>query len=263
MPPKKTIAFGKIGAFGKLSINPVQSASKNAESGFGKFGKAEDEFKTEPTTDVEKMMGFQGFGKNKAAKTFDLDSLVEQSKQVARERNVIKEQEAGTSQSDKEEESENDDDEIIGPLLPPPSEPAKTEMKKVEVKSISKKPPTKAKSSEDEDSDSSDEDDTGSSGNFIPATLEVDLNHGTKTVSALSVDHSGARLVTGSVDYDVKLWDFAGMSSTLQSFRSIRPCEWYVGIFKKLLKRNVFYNLLCILVTLSWICTTQLLEMQF
>ena len=35
----------------------------------------------------------------------------------------------------------------------------------------------------------------------------------------------GTRLVTGSVDYDVKLWDFAGMNSSLQSFRSLRPCE--------------------------------------
>ena len=59
----------------------------------------------------------------------------------------------------------------------------------------------------------------------IPASLEVNLNHGTKLVSALSVDRAGARLVTGSVDYDVKLWDFAGMNSTLQSFRTIRPCE--------------------------------------
>ena len=59
----------------------------------------------------------------------------------------------------------------------------------------------------------------------IPASLEVNLVHGTMAVSALSVDPAGARLVTGSVDYDVKLWDFAGMNSALQSFRTLRPCE--------------------------------------
>lgn len=34
--------------------------------------------------------------------------------------------------------------------------------------------------------------------------------HGTKAVVALAVDPSGARLATGSVDYDVSFWDFAG-----------------------------------------------------
>lgn len=44
-------------------------------------------------------------------------------------------------------------------------------------------------------------------------------------VSALAMDPSGARVVTGGYDYDVRLWDFAGMDSSLKSFRTIRPCE--------------------------------------
>lgn len=44
-------------------------------------------------------------------------------------------------------------------------------------------------------------------------------------VSALGMDPSGARVITGGYDYDVKLWDFAGMDSRLQSFRCITPCE--------------------------------------
>jgi len=44
-------------------------------------------------------------------------------------------------------------------------------------------------------------------------------------VSALSLDPSGARLVTGGYEYDVKFWDFAGMDSSLRSFRTITPCE--------------------------------------
>lgn len=221
MPPKKAIAFGKIGSFGQLSISSQsQQPAKSEDGGFGKFGKTDEEYNAEPTTAVEQAMGFQGFGKNKAApaKNFDLESLVEQSKQVARERNLekIKEMEAKNDQ-------EQNDSELIGPPLPPPAELPKV-IKEDEVK-LTRKKPSRASHSDDDDDDDNSSDDEEGSGTYIPATLEVNLNHGTKPVSALSVDHSGARLVTGSVDYDVRLWDFAGMSSSLQSFRTIRPCE--------------------------------------
>ena len=227
MPPKKAIAFGKIGSFGQLSISSNnQVAAKGEDGGFGKFGKSDDEFKAEPTTAVQEAMGFQGFGKSKApAKSFDLESLVEASKQVARERNMhkISEQEAGNST----QESEETDNDVIGPPLPPPAEPVTKEIKSKEETNTFKKPSNKkpSKSQNDDDDDDDDDSSDDDADNFIPATLEVNLNHGTKPVSALSVDHSGARLVTGSVDYDVRLWDFAGMSSSLQSFRTIRPCE--------------------------------------
>lgn len=45
-------------------------------------------------------------------------------------------------------------------------------------------------------------------------------------VSALALDPSGARLITGGYDYDVKFWDFAGMDAALNAFRSLQPCEW-------------------------------------
>ena len=44
-------------------------------------------------------------------------------------------------------------------------------------------------------------------------------------ISALALDPAGARLVTGSYDYQVKFWDFAGMDAGLRSFRTISPCE--------------------------------------
>ncbi|MEQ2215839.1 WD repeat-containing protein 70, partial [Xenoophorus captivus] len=47
-------------------------------------------------------------------------------------------------------------------------------------------------------------------------------------VSALGLDPSGARLVTGGYDYDVRFWDFAGMDQALLAFRSLQPCEWYI-----------------------------------
>ena len=44
-------------------------------------------------------------------------------------------------------------------------------------------------------------------------------------VLALTMDLSGARVVTGGYDYDVRLWEFAEMDSSLRSFRTIWPCE--------------------------------------
>jgi hypothetical protein len=228
MPPKKAIAFGKIGSFGQLTIssNTQPAKSDSGDGGFGKFGKSDEEFRTEPTTAVQQAMGFQGFGKNKAApvKQFDLESLVEQSKQVARERTTRKVNE----KEDATEEPEEDDEDVIGPPLPPPVQTTSKESEQLSnvlnASKKSSKKPTKSHS-DDEDDDDNESSDSDDAENVIPASLEVTLNHGTKPVSALSVDHSGARLISGSVDYDVKLWDFAGMSSSLQSFRSIRPCE--------------------------------------
>lgn len=57
----------------------------------------------------------------------------------------------------------------------------------------------------------------------MPITNEIQLQHGTKTVKALALDPNGARLVTGGIDHEVKFWDFQGMDSTLQSFRTIKP----------------------------------------
>lgn len=215
MPPKKAIAFGKIGTFGQLTIGSNRDVKKDDDNkgGFGKFSKNDDEFVSEPTKAVEEAMGFQGFGKGKTSRDFNLDSLLEESKLVARERNMkkIAEMEAAAA----EEAAKKDQEDLIGPPMPPPPAPEPVASTAPKVK--------KPKDDSDEDSSDSDEDDLEKG---IPASLEVNLNHGTKPVSALSVDHAGARLVTGSVDYDVKLWDFAGMNSTLQSFRTIRPCEW-------------------------------------
>lgn len=59
-------------------------------------------------------------------------------------------------------------------------------------------------------------------------------------VSALGLDPSGARLITGGYDYDVRFWDFAGMDASLQAFRSLQPCEWYIlmPLFLKKRKKN-------------------------
>lgn len=236
MPPKKGITFGRIGgSLSKLSIKSVDNVEES-ESGFGTFGKSDDDTKglvAESVAEMEKAMGIGAFGKT--AKKFDVETLVAQSRQMARERAVVPVQ---TSESD---DSDYSDGEVIGPLPPPTipttqpavaSDPASDSEEKVEdVKEKFLNVGTKSSKHEDEESeDDSDDDDSSeeeeSIEKRIPASLEVSLTHGTKSVSAMSVDAAGARLVTGSLDYDVKFWDFAGMDASLHSFRTLRPCEW-------------------------------------
>jgi WD40 repeat protein len=59
----------------------------------------------------------------------------------------------------------------------------------------------------------------------FPVTHEVTLQHGSKVVSAVALDPAGARLITGSYDYEVKFWDFAAMDAGMKSFRTIIPHE--------------------------------------
>ncbi|GKB62036.1 WD repeat-containing protein 70 [Tanacetum coccineum] len=44
-------------------------------------------------------------------------------------------------------------------------------------------------------------------------------------VSSLAIDHSGSRLLSGSYDYTVRMYDFQGMNARLESFRQIEPSE--------------------------------------
>ncbi len=44
-----------------------------------------------------------------------------------------------------------------------------------------------------------------------------------KLVCALDVEHSGQRVVAGSKDYTVRIFDFNGMKTDMRSFRSLEP----------------------------------------
>ena len=86
---------------------------------------------------------------------------------------------------------------------------------------------------EENDDDDEDDDQIGPSlddkddniNTLLPISHEVNMTHGTKTLSAITVDSNGARMATGGFDFEVKLWDFTGMDSSMRYFRSIQPCE--------------------------------------
>ncbi|XP_068106711.1 WD repeat-containing protein 70 isoform X1 [Hyperolius riggenbachi] len=173
--------------------------------------------------------------KGKKARTFDLEAMFEQTRRTAveRSRKTFEAQErpeeestskpkslpsgsrvkaADSSSSDSEDSS---DDELIGPPVPSQDDDM-----------IGPPLPPGYKDS-DEDEDDEDEEDDDNPVKSIPDSHEITLQHGSKTVSALGLDPSGARLVTGGYDYDVKFWDFAGMDASLQAFRSHQPCEYH------------------------------------
>ena len=61
----------------------------------------------------------------------------------------------------------------------------------------------------------------------FPITHEITLKDHTKVVSGLAFDPSGARMVSGSHDYDCKLWDFGGMDMRCKPFKSWEPAGTY------------------------------------
>ncbi|KAL4237104.1 WD repeat-containing protein 70 [Mactra antiquata] len=163
----------------------------------------------------------------KKARQFDFMAMFEEARQTAKERTGAVQDEAlgvqkessSTTKEDKKtksnkSDSEDSDDDLIGPPLPPGF-----------VSKTAGKSSKKADNDDDDDDDDSDAADDDSPLKKIPSSLQITLDHGKKTVSALALDPAGARLVTGGFDYDVKLFDFAGMDSTLKPFRSLRPCE--------------------------------------
>lgn len=195
---KGKITFGKISAnFGENSQKIEASGSIGQVSSFNveEIQHLDDEVEKEREK-IQNLMGITSFGKK--AKSFDVQELMEQ---------MIKSTKAEIPQTPVEEESDDDDDDdLIGPPVPTDLENSTSEKGALEKES-------------DSESDAED------SQVFIPHSQEATMIHGNKAVTALNLDPSGARLATGSVDYDVSFWDFAGMDSNLRSFRTLQPAE--------------------------------------
>jgi WD40 repeat protein len=76
----------------------------------------------------------------------------------------------------------------------------------------------------DDDSDDSDDSDNSDDGDEFPTSHELVLKTHERAVTAVSLDPSGGRLVTASLDCKANLHDFASMTpTTLRAFRSVDP----------------------------------------
>ncbi|EDW77124.1 uncharacterized protein Dwil_GK22197 [Drosophila willistoni] len=223
---------GKI-SFGKIQLNvnkpaPAPAASDKEESnegagdsaaggGFKKIDKIqmiqqiEDVAEDLESQHLKEVMGISGFGR-KAAKVFDINE------QIAKARVTRPGHHKKTAEKDEEE----DNDDVIGPQPPSLNANAAENTKSSEDASEQSK---EQDSDEDSDDDGEDSDDEQSLARRIPYTHEVQMQHGSRAVLALAGDPSGARVVSGSIDYDMCFWDFAGMDSSMRSFRQLQPCE--------------------------------------
>ncbi|RDA83059.1 hypothetical protein CP532_3860 [Ophiocordyceps camponoti-leonardi (nom. inval.)] len=80
-------------------------------------------------------------------------------------------------------------------------------------------------SSSDDDDDSDDSDDSDD-GDEFPVSHELVLRTHNRAVTTTSLDPSGGRLATASLDCNVNFYDFASMTpSTLRAFKTIDPYE--------------------------------------
>eukprot|EP00899_Mesostigma_viride_P025428 jgi/Mesvir1/606/Mv02040-RA.2 len=80
-------------------------------------------------------------------------------------------------------------------------------------------------SDDDDDDDDADEERLESDPYRMPLGHEIVLKGHRKVVTAVAVDPSGARVITGSTDYTLRMYDFGGMDARLKSFRQLEPFE--------------------------------------
>ncbi|KAJ5619128.1 hypothetical protein N7510_003112 [Penicillium lagena] len=133
-----------------------------------------------------------GFGKQE--KTVDVDSQINRSKR------------AEVSAQPKPREDEGDGKELTV------DDPALEAEERLDERKES-----------DDDDDDDDSDDSDDEDDF-PVSHELVLKTHERAVTTMTVDPSGARLITGSIDCTLKLHDFASMTpSTIRAFKSVDP----------------------------------------
>ena len=88
-------------------------------------------------------------------------------------------------------------------------------------------PPNEEAAMEEPEYDPSDQENDDEDLPQFPISHEITLKDHTKVVSGLALDPSGARIVSGSHDYDCKLWDFGGMDMRCKPFKSWEPAGTY------------------------------------
>lgn len=121
-----------------------------------------------------------------------------------------------------DEDGEDDDDDgvMVGPPPPPPRNLGDDDDDEEEEEAMigPPRPPVV-------DSDEEEEEEEEENRYRLPLSNEIVLKGHNKIVSALAVDPTGSRVLSGSYDYTVRMFDFQGMNSRLSSFRDFEPVE--------------------------------------
>ncbi|XP_031554447.1 WD repeat-containing protein 70-like isoform X2 [Actinia tenebrosa] len=200
-----------FGSFGPSRQKPAPSRSRSdvpSSCSVKTTPQAEDKSSEQrEASDMAAMMGFSGFGKKQALK-FNVEEMFEKARSTAKQ--------VSMAATIKESSQVDDNDEGPSVMLPPWME------RKEEKASTSK---LETKDDDDDDEDDEDDDDKEEVENRLPISHEVVLQHGSKTISAITLEPSGSRLLTGSHDYEIKFWDFNSMDATHRAFRTLQPFE--------------------------------------
>lgn len=109
-----------------------------------------------------------------------------------------------------------------------PKPPADDDRKELTASTTAGPAETERKPQEPKDSDDDSDDDDDSEGeddeDEFPVSHELVMKTHERAVTTMTVDPSGARLITGSTDCTLKLHDFASMTpSTIRAFKSVDP----------------------------------------
>lgn len=117
-------------------------------------------------------------------------------------------------------EDDDDDGVMVGPPPPPPRNLGDDDDDEEEEEAMigPPRPPVV-------DSDEEEEEEEEENRYRLPLSNEIVLKGHNKIVSALAVDPTGSRVLSGSYDYTVRMFDFQGMNSRLSSFRDFEPVE--------------------------------------
>ncbi|KAN0014498.1 hypothetical protein ACTFIU_000816 [Dictyostelium citrinum] len=201
---------------GSENKNKKQESSRPTVNNIGPQKPTTNVGPQKPTTNVGPQKPTTNVGPQKP--TTNVGPQKPTTNTIGPQRPTIKDDDSSSSDSDSDDDSnknkiKNQQQGIVGPIRP-----------------IMKK-------DEDEDEDDSDDSDDSDDdekeeierwrqlATSLPISHEVTIKGHARTVSTISIDPSGSRMLSGSYDCKVKFWDFNGMDSSFRSFREIEPSE--------------------------------------
>lgn len=237
----KRITFGSI----SFKTASDQSSSSEKSGGFGKFSKdsiGNDGVDNAPASELSNKESVNSTineeSLKKKAQLFSVDEFVQDSVNRLKQSSLSKDNESNRDDispipSGDDAKEEDNDDEFIGPPVPRVTPDnyvlagSSAVLQPVSDGAYEEDDATVDDSDSDDDSDAYEDEGPEDPASWVPSAMSIDLSHGVKPVSALALDPAGARVVTGSVDYEIRYWDFSGMNTGLRHFRQNQPFGSY------------------------------------